>query len=103
VFDSHTLQRAALLQTEPYPHGLDISPDGRYAIATGFSSDHLRIYDAQTHTEIARVEVGRGSSHTAFLDDANTAFVGCSVSDHVARVDLAGCCNVERIQVLACG
>ncbi len=89
VFDSQTLARLAVLPTEPYPHGLDISPDGRYVIATGFSSDFVRLYDAQKHCEIARIEVGRGSSHSAFLPDADSAFVACSVSDHVACIDLA--------------
>lgn len=99
VFDADTLARVALLPTEPYPHGLDISPDGRHAIATGFSSDHLRLYDAQAHTEMARIEVGLGSSHSVFLDDEATAFVGCSVSDHVACVDLAARGDVTRLRL----
>lgn len=89
VFDAVTLERRALLPTEPYAHGLDVSPDGRHVVATGFSSDCARIYDATLLGEIARVEVGRGSSHTAFAEGA--AFIGCSVADHVARVDLAAC------------
>ena len=99
VFDSDTLARVALLPTEPYPHGLDISPDGRYAIATGFSSGHLRLYDAQAHGEIARIEVGLGSSHSVFLNDQDTAFVGCSVGDHVACVDLAARGGVVRLRL----
>lgn len=99
VFDSETLARVALLATEPYPHGLDISPDGRYAIATGFSSDHLRLYDAQAHSEIARIEAGLGSSHSVFLNDEDTAFVGCSVCDHVACVDLAARGGVMRLRL----
>ena len=91
VFDAATLQRMALLPTEPYPHGLDISPDGRHVVATGFASKFLRIYDAVRHVELARVEVGLGSSHTAFLaGDATQAFVTCSVADHVACIDLCG-------------
>lgn len=101
VFDADTLARVALLPTEPYPHGLDISPDGLYVIATGFSSDHVRLYDAQKHCELARIEVGRGSSHSAFLDDGAAAFVACSVSDHVACIDLATRSNVAQLQLAA--
>ena len=91
VFDAATLQRMALLPTEAYPHGLDISPDGRYVVATGFASGFIRIYDAVLHVEIARVKVGMGSSHTAFMaGDATQAFVTCSVDDHVACIDLRG-------------
>ncbi|MBX9810530.1 MAG: lactonase family protein [Burkholderiales bacterium] len=99
VFDPDTLARVALLPTESYPHGLDVSPDGRYAIATGFASDHVRLYDAQAHTEIARIEVGLGSSHSVFLNDEATAFVGCSVSDHVACIDLAARRSVKRLRL----
>lgn len=103
VFDATTLARVALLPTEPYPHGLDVSPDGRYVIATGFASDHVRLYDAQRHIEIARIEVGRGSSHSVFLGDDDAAFVACSVSDHVACMDLAGRHCVKQIQLDARG
>lgn len=87
VFDAETLERVALLATDAYPHGLDISPDGRYVIATGFASDYLRIYDADAQCEIARIEVGAGSSHTVFVGGA--AYVGCSIPDYIARLDLA--------------
>lgn len=90
VFDAKDLGRVALLETEDYPHGLDITPDGRCAVATGYSSDFVRLYDAARHAELARVEVGRGSSHTAFSPDSGTAFIACSVADHVACVDLSG-------------
>lgn len=91
VFDACTLQRLATLPTEAYPHGLDVSPDGRHVVATGFSSRFLRIYDAVAHTELARVEVGRGSSHSAFVAGRARAYVGCSVDDHIACVNLDDC------------
>ncbi len=86
VFDAVTLERLALLETERYAHGVDVSPDGRHVVATGFSSDCVRLFDARTRTQTARIAVGRGSSHTAFV--GARAYVGCSVSDHVAAVDL---------------
>lgn len=99
VFAADTLERAACLPTEPYPHGLDISADGRYAIATGFASGELRLYDAREHAEIARINVGRGSSHSTFTADSTLAFVGCSVDDHVACVDLAARRCVARLRI----
>jgi len=86
VFDAKTLERVALLETDAYPHGVDISPDGRYVVATGFSSNTLRVYDAGARTLLRRVEVGYGSSHSAFA--GSNAFVGCSVADHLACIDL---------------
>ena len=88
VFDAETMERAASLPCEPYPHGLDIAPDGSVVFATGYSSDFVRVYDAARAVEIARIEVGQGSTHTAFDADMENAYVACSVADHVARVNL---------------
>ena len=96
VFDTERLEKVATLETEPYPHGLYLSPRGRWIVATGFSSDHLRVYDATTETEVARIEVGRGSSHVAFLLDQEIAYVTCSVDDHLARLDLATMSCAQR-------
>ena len=97
VFDAESLERVALLETEAYAHGLDISPDGRYVVASGFSSDFVRVYDAAAHVELARIEVGRGSSHSAFLP--GLAFVACSVSDHVSCIDLVARRETERLRI----
>lgn len=94
VFDAVSLERVALWQSDVYPHGLDLSPGGRFAVVTGFSSDYVRVFDLQAMIETVRVEVGRGSSHTAFAADGKTALVACSVDDHLARVDLgSGTCT----------
>ena len=86
VFDAASLERVALLDTEAYPHGLDVSPDGRHVVATGFASHHVRVFDAHSHRELARVAVGDGSSHSAFA--GGSAYIGCSLSDHIAAVSL---------------
>jgi len=88
VFDGQTLERIALLASERYAHGLDVSPDGRWTVATGYGSDCVTVYDAAGCKLVARIEVGRGSSHTAFSADGASAHVGCSVSAHVAVLDL---------------
>lgn len=85
VFAAATLERVATLPTEAYAHGLDVSPDGRHVVTTGFCSSRLRIFSAG---ETRTVEVGPGSSHTTFPGDGS-AWVGCSVADHLARIDLA--------------
>lgn len=94
VFDAN-LNHLATLDTDAYPHGINLSRDGKFLVTTGFSSRHVRVFDAAAHRELSRVEVGMGGSHTAFARraDRTLAYVGCSVSDHLAVVDLdAGEC-----------
>jgi YVTN family beta-propeller protein len=97
VFDAATLARVALLAADAYPHGLDISADGRFAVVTGFGSSHVRLIDAQLHRELARIETGAGSSHTAF--QGGCAFVCCSVSDRMVRIDLEDCATTGMIRM----
>lgn len=97
VFDADTFERVALLATDAYPHGLDISPDGRYVVATGFASEFVRVVDAGAQRELARIDVGQGSSHTVFIGD--DAYVGCSVSDHIACIDLVALALIDRIRI----
>ncbi len=96
VFETDGLKKVAMLETDAYPHGLYMSPQGRWLIATGYSSDYLRVYDTATNTQAARIEVGRGSSHVAFLPDQETAYVTCSVDDHLARLDLTTMSCTQR-------
>lgn len=94
VFDTGTLERFALQPSERYAHGLDASPDGRWVVATGYGAEHVQVYDAHQGKRVARIAVGRGSSHTAFGEDGATAYIGCSVSAHIAVVDLErGACT----------
>lgn len=88
VFDAASLQRKALLTTDPYPHGLDISPDGKRAVVTGYSSSHVRIFDTASWQMLAHVEVGAGPSHTAFIPGSPMAVIACSVDDHIACIDV---------------
>jgi DNA-binding beta-propeller fold protein YncE len=97
VFDADTLKRVALLPTGEYAHGVDVSPDGRHLVVTAFAGDEVSVFDARAHGLLGRVAVGRGSSHTAFC--GGTAWVGCSVDDHVARVDLAKLSATGQISI----
>jgi DNA-binding beta-propeller fold protein YncE len=99
VFDASSLQRKALLATDPYPHGLNISPDGARAVITGYSSSYVRVYDAVTWQELAHIEVGAGPSHTAFIPGSSIAAVGCSVDDHVACIDVNSGTLLDKISL----
>jgi DNA-binding beta-propeller fold protein YncE len=99
VFDALTLERKALLATDPYPHGLNISPDGKRAVITGYSSSYVRVFDAMNWQELAHIEVGAGPSHTAFIPGSSIAAVGCSVDDHIACIDVESGTLLNKISL----
>ena len=100
VFDALNLELLAMLETEPYAHELAFSGDGKYALAPGYCSDHVRLYDVAARTETARVPVGWGSPHGTFLGDSHTAWVACSVDNHLAKLDADSGECVQRVGAL---
>jgi DNA-binding beta-propeller fold protein YncE len=99
VHDAVSLKLVTTLETDPYPHGLDISADGKWIVATGYSSDHVRIINGETFSETARVNIGAGSSHSTFMPDNKSAWTACSVDDHIAKIDLATGKNVFTARI----
>lgn len=99
VFAADGLTPAARLETEAYPHGLDVARDGKRFVVTGFAADYARIFEVGSWRLLARVEVGRGGSHTAFAPDGDLAFIACSVDDHLAGLDLATGTVTARVTV----
>jgi Uncharacterized conserved protein len=99
VFDAATVKQVAQLETEPYPHGLDVSPDGRRVVVTGFSSEYVLVYDTATWGAIGRVKIGRGGSHTAFVQDGKIGIVTCEVDDHLACIDLTTGQDAGRLKL----
>lgn len=101
VFNAETMKRVAIMETEAYPHGLDISPNGKRAVVTGFAATHARVFDVPSQTLLARVEIGLGGAHTAFVHDSSVAVVTCSVADHLACIDMKTGAAAGRIALRA--
>lgn len=63
-----------LLQVVPVPknpHGVDVDPTGRYAIANGKLSPTASVIDLQTLKVVAEPELGAGPLHSQFDDKGN--------------------------------
>lgn len=88
VFQADRLERIALLPTDRYPHGLNVSPDGKDVVVTGYDSEYARVYDTATWKMRARVKVGRGGAHTAFPGTNGVAVIACSLDNHLACIDV---------------
>src|ERR1051325_3757221 len=60
-----------LIPVPKNPHGCNVTPDGRYVLASGKLSPTVSIIDAHTLKIIAEPEVGLGPLHTTFDNRGN--------------------------------
>jgi len=73
-----------LIPVPKNPHGINVTPDGRYAIASGKLSPTVTIVDAHTLKIVAEPEVGLGPLHTTF-DDRGNAFTSLFLDSQVVK------------------
>lgn len=73
-----------LIPVPKNPHGVNVTPDGRYAIASGKLSPTVTIIDAHTLKIVAEPEVGLGPLHTTF-DNRGNAFTSLFLDSQVVK------------------
>src|SRR5580765_4832178 len=73
-----------LIPVPKNPHGINVTPDGKYAIAAGKLSPTVTIIDAHTLKIVAEPEVGLGPLHTTF-DDRGNAFTSLFLDSQVVK------------------
>lgn len=66
------------------PHGCNVTPDGRYVLASGKLSPTVTIIDAKELKVVAEPEVGLGPLHTTF-DNRGNAFTSLFVDSQIVK------------------
>jgi len=66
------------------PHGCNVTPDGKYVLASGKLSPTVTIIDARTLKVIAEPEVGLGPLHTTF-DGRGNAYTSLFVDSQIVK------------------
>ncbi len=70
------------------PHGCNVTPDGKYVLASGKLSPTVTIIDAHTLKVLAEPEVGLGPLHTTF-DDRGNAYTSLFVDSQIVKWNIA--------------
>jgi YVTN family beta-propeller protein len=81
------------------PHGMAVSPDGRFVYVTGEASSSMSVIDTGNDTVARTVEVGATPHGVAMLPDGRTLLVGVYGADRVAFVDTASGSVVATVPV----
>jgi nitrous-oxide reductase len=85
VIDSEKVPGVLTLIPVPKnPHGCNVTPDGKYVLASGKLSPTVTIIDAKTLKVIAEPEVGLGPLHTTF-DDRGNAYTSLFVDSQIVK------------------
>lgn len=66
------------------PHGCNVTPDGKYVLASGKLSPTVTIIDAKTLKVVAEPEVGLGPLHSTF-DNRGNAFTSLFVDSQIVK------------------
>src|SRR5215472_5873704 len=73
-----------LIPVPKNPHGCNVTPDGKYVLASGKLSPAVTIIDAATLKVIAEPEVGLGPLHTTF-DGRGNAYTSLFVDSQIVK------------------
>jgi nitrous-oxide reductase len=73
-----------LIPVPKNPHGCNVTPDGKYVLASGKLSPTVSIIDAHTLKVIAEPEVGLGPLHTTF-DNRGNAYTSLFIDSQIVK------------------
>jgi nitrous-oxide reductase len=69
------------------PHGCNVTPDGKYVLASGKLSPTVTIIDAHTLKVLAEPEVGLGPLHTTY-DGRGNAYTSLFIDSQIVKWDI---------------
>lgn len=76
---------------------LKFTPDGKLVLISSLGSSGLAFFDAATHKEVKRLDLGGGAAGIQMQPDGSRAFVACTGADYVAVIDLKTLAVTGRI------
>jgi len=76
-----------LIPVPKNPHGCNVTPDGKYVLASGKLSPTVTVIDAHTLKVVAEPEVGLGPLHTTF-DNRGNCYTSLFVDSQIVKWNL---------------
>ena len=83
------------------PHMAMMSPDGRWVVTGGTSSNKAYIIDVPTMTLVKEIRVDFAPEHLAFSPDGRYYYQGNPSGDSVSVIDMVSQTEIKRIQGFA--
>ena len=75
------------IPTGRFPHGLRISPDGRFVYVANVQDGSVSVIDTTTWSEVTKIPVGNGPVQVGFTPDGAKVYVSLRDENKVAVID----------------
>ncbi len=99
VVDTASAAVVATIPVAAGPHGMAVSPDGRFVYVSGDGSSSMSIIDTGSDSVAQTVEVGATPHGLAMLPDGKTVLIGVYGADRIAFFDTAQRAIVATVPV----
>jgi YVTN family beta-propeller protein len=98
---THEMIGSVFLGNNVNPHMAMMSPDGRYVVTGGTSSNKAYIIDVARLTLVKTIPVGFAPEHLAFSPDGRWYYQGNPGGDSISVIDMSSLTEIKRIEGLA--
>lgn len=78
---------------------LQFTNDGKRVLISSLRNGDIVVYDAVSHKEVKKINVGHGAAGILMEPNGSRAFIGCTGDNYVAVIDLKTLTVVGRIDV----
>jgi len=99
--ETHKLLGSVFLGKNVNPHMASMSPDGRWVVTGGSSSNKAYIIDVPTLTLVKSIPVDFAPEHLAFSPDGRYYYQGNPAGDSVSVIDMVSMTEIKRIRGFA--
>ena len=99
VIDSAAGVVTATIPIAAGPHGMGVTPDGRWLFVSGDASTGVSVVDTATDRVVQTIEVGKSPHGVALTPDGKQLLVGVYGDNRVAIVDIASSAVVATVPV----
>lgn len=98
---THKMIGSVFLGRNVNPHMASMSPDGRWVVTGGSSSNKAYIIDVPTLTLVKSIPVDFAPEHLAFSPDGRYYYQGNPAGDAVSVIDMVSMTEIKRIRGFA--
>ncbi len=98
---THKIIGSVFLGRNVNPHMASMSPDGRWVVTGGSSSNKAYIIDVPTLTVVKEIPVDFAPEHLAFSPDGRYYYQGNPAGDSVSIIDMVSMTEIKRVRGFA--